>query len=92
MNILAEVPLNTWILAGVAIMNAFTLYYTRRTEKNTNSISERNEAIAKTLGIHEGREEMRVEAKADAKAAEPAHVIVVPDAPIPVINVTKPGE
>lgn len=35
---LANVDLNTWVLAGVAIMNALTLYYTRQTEKNTNSL------------------------------------------------------
>lgn len=40
------------IAALVGAYNAFNL---RRLERNTNSISERNEAIAKKLGIQEGK-------------------------------------
>lgn len=37
------------------IVSAFNSYNLRRLEKNTNSISERNEAISKKLGIEEGK-------------------------------------
>jgi len=38
-----------------AIASLYNFYNLRRLEKNTNSISERNEAIAKALGIEEGK-------------------------------------
>jgi hypothetical protein len=41
------------IAAVVSMYNSFNI---RRIEKNTNSISSRNEDIAKALGVHEGRE------------------------------------
>lgn len=40
------------IAAIVSMYNSFNI---RRIEKNTNSISTRNEEIAKKLGIQEGR-------------------------------------
>ena len=42
--------------AAVSIRNAFNI---QRIEKNTNSISQRNEDIAKKLGIQEGRQAQR---------------------------------
>jgi len=38
-----------------AVVSALNMYNLKRLERNTNSISERNEAIAKKLGIQEGR-------------------------------------
>jgi hypothetical protein len=38
-----------------AIASLYNFHNLRRLERNTNSISERNEAIAKKLGIQEGR-------------------------------------
>lgn len=45
-------------------------------EKNTNSISERNEAIAKKLGVHEGQAQERAErAERDSHAAPAAPAV-----------------
>jgi len=42
------------IAAVVSMYNSFNI---RRIEKNTNSISERNEAIAEQLGVAKGKAE-----------------------------------
>jgi hypothetical protein len=58
MLIIALINAPTWIVSG------FTLYYTWRTEKNTNSMKD---ALVKTTGIAAhaaGREEMRAEVAA----------------------------
>lgn len=40
-----------------ALGQLYNVYNIRRLEKNTNSISARNEAIAKQLGVTEGKAE-----------------------------------
>lgn len=58
---------NTMVLLVVAVMNAATLYYSHRTEKNTNSMKDalvKSTAEASHLA---GREEARLEG--DVKAA-----------------------
>ncbi len=61
-----NVDLNTWVLLGVAILNGMTLYYTRRTELNTNSLAtELNKRTAESAHAA-GKEEGRVEGIAKA--------------------------
>lgn len=58
--------INTGVLLLVAVMNAATLYFTRQTEKNTNSMKD---ALVKSTSIAAhaaGRDEMRAEAEAEA--------------------------
>lgn len=53
---------NTWVLLVVAVMQLITLYYTRKTEKNTNSMKDALVANA----YREGRAEMKSESEATA--------------------------
>lgn len=54
------IEFNSLILLAVAIMNAITLYYTRRTEKNTNSLTtalvKTTKIAAHAAGVKEERE------------------------------------
>lgn len=64
----ANIDLNTVVLFVVAIMNAVTLYYTRQTEKNTNSLVGRlvnSTALASDAAGHE-----RARKEAELKAAQ----------------------
>lgn len=77
------VDLNTWVLFAVAVMNAMTLFYTRKTEKNTNSLvsnlldktAQASDAAGATRARKEG------ELTAALKAAQPAAVAVPVYAP-----------
>lgn len=85
--------MNNWILLAIAALNALTAYLAFRTkeslqevgenvitlEKNTNSISERNQAIAMKLGITEGIAQERASVQANAPA-----IIEAAAAPLPV--------
>jgi hypothetical protein len=52
---------NTWVLLMVAVLTGFNTYYTRKTEKNTNSMKDALVASADieghARGLKEGREE-----------------------------------
>lgn len=56
-----DIKPDTVVLLIVAAMNALTLYYTRRTEKNTNSMKDALVASEKTASHAEGKEEGRAE-------------------------------
>lgn len=57
---------NTLGLIVVGLMNLATLYYTRRTEKNTNSMKDALVARTAESSHAAGRDEMRVESEATA--------------------------
>lgn len=85
--------MNNWILLAIAALNALTAYLAFRTkeslqevgenvitlEKNTNSISERNQAIAMKLGVTEGIAQERASVQANAPA-----IVGAATAPLPV--------
>jgi len=52
---------NTWVLLAVAALTAINTYYSRKTEKNTNSMKDALVASADVeghaRGLKEGREE-----------------------------------
>lgn len=58
--------INTVALLIVAIMNATTLYYSRRTEKNTNSMKDALVASTQKEAHSAGLEQGRVEGEAKA--------------------------
>lgn len=61
----STLDVNTVILLLVAIMNGLTMYYSRRTEKNTNSmkdalvLSTRNEAYSQGMREQRGLSEAK---------------------------------
>ena len=59
---------NTVVLVLVAVMNAATLYYSRHTEKNTNSMKDALIISTRAVAHQAGREEMRTEAATTAAA------------------------
>lgn len=66
-----DVRLDTWILLAVAVMNIFTLYYTRRTEKNTNSMKDalvlKTAEASDAAGHERGRREGEIRAESLAR-------------------------
>lgn len=86
--------MNNWILLAIAALNALTAYLAFRTkenlqkvgenvitlEKNTNSISERNQAIAQKLGVVEGIAQERASMQANAPTIAEARAAM----PLPV--------
>lgn len=58
----------------------------QRLEKNTNSISERNQAIAKALGVTEGIAQERAGAVAHAAAGAHSFPAGAPSLPVPVAD------
>jgi uncharacterized protein YpmB len=49
-----NLDVNTIVLLIVAVMNAITLYFTRRTEKNTNSMKDALVASTAKASLAEG--------------------------------------
>lgn len=60
--------INTFVLALVGILTAFNTYYSRKTEKNTNSMKDALVASTRTTAHAEGREEQRLEGLSVAAA------------------------
>lgn len=58
--------LNSLILLLVAVMNGVTLYYSRRTEKNTNSMKDELVRATGEKAHAAGKEEARAEGEAKA--------------------------
>lgn len=54
---------NTAVLLLVAVMNAATLFYTRRTEKNTNSMKDALVVSTSAVAHQAGRNEAAAEAR-----------------------------
>lgn len=86
--------LQTIVLLIVAAMNMITMYYTRKTEKNTNSMKDALVEATAKVSHAEGREEGREleEKRADnvAASSKPAlPVEVVNPTPVPVEVVVK---
>lgn len=59
---------NTGVLLLVAVLNIATLYFTRQTEKNTNSMKDALVASTGVAAHAAGRDEMRAESEATAAA------------------------
>lgn len=87
-----RIDLQTLVLLIVAVMNAVTMYYTRRTEKNTNSMKDALVLSTAKISHAEGKEEGRAigEQKAadlivsESKSKSPQAVEVVNEDPVPV--------
>lgn len=52
---LSTAPLQTWILLAVAVMQGLTVYYSRKTEKNTNSMVAQISAAKQAEGLAAGK-------------------------------------
>jgi hypothetical protein len=63
-----NINLDTIILLIVAIMNGSTLYFTRRVEKNTNSMKDALVAAKAKEAYGAGHDDARVEGEAKARA------------------------
>lgn len=61
-----DIELNTIVMLLVAVLNGITLYFTRRTEKNTNSMKDALVASTAKASLQEGREQGRDEQRNDA--------------------------
>lgn len=68
-----SISLDTMVLFLVALMNALTLYYTHKTEKNTNSM--KDELIAATAKA--SKAEGKDEGLAQARTEDPVKVEIV---------------
>lgn len=94
-----DIDLQTLALLLIAVMNMVTLYYSRRTEKNTNSMKDALVEATAKLSHAEGKEEGRkleeesAEKRADSTAALGAQpsipVKIVDPTPVPVEIVVK---
>ena len=60
---MAEIDGNTWMLFVVAVLTGINTYYSRKTEKNTNSMKDALVSGAEAKGRSDMREEMRSEMK-----------------------------
>lgn len=58
---------NTWALIGLAAMQSVNLYYTRQTEKNTNSMKDALVSSTAKENYSRGKDEERI--KGEQKAA-----------------------
>lgn len=65
---LTRVEPNTWLLVLVAVMNAITMYYTRRTEKNTNSMKDALVQSTADASFSKGEKSGRLEGEVKAAA------------------------